>query len=128
MVRPKKDQLRLRVGWKHQSLKNALYTQISERAGGGVHMIQVDRTCTLDHLQEKLGTLFFPDGMSAQGTFLSDYNHFIAEFNGKKMPLKIDGEDFTFGKFRDTCMCSPARLYFHTYPVSYSMVINLKSC
>ena len=84
---------------------------MTESKGGGTHQIECKKNTSLQEVAEKVPSVFFPNGMSAIGIKADEVEYHIAKYSGEKVQEEIDGEPYTFGKYRQVHLKSVACLY-----------------
>ncbi|XP_046552446.1 uncharacterized protein LOC124262068 [Haliotis rubra] len=112
---------RLHIGWKHKS--RSTYTLVSAGKGGGSQTFDADKNLTLTDLENKVISIYFPSGVNqSQNLEISNLTYHLAHFNGKKLPNKINNEDFTVDLLYTHRKSYPIRIYLHTSPVEEQTV------
>jgi len=98
--------------------RGSSFKTITQNKGGGILLLDIDKTDTLEDLLEKITTSFFPNGVNEeQNLRLENFNYFMASFTG--VPIEVvspNGDAIHVGTYTKRITTSPLRIYLHTQP------------
>lgn len=106
----------MRLGWKHKRPGSGAFLNMTEKMGGGAHRMDIAKSCTLQELEDTLLSFFFEGGVNATaGISREDLTAYcVTNFSECRLPVKIDGVDFTVERYFQKVATTLIRVYILT--------------